>query len=383
MTDNESLLANLMRRRVPQIAGMYIAAVWLVIELGDWVTERFSLPGNLTSYVFIAMLVMLPAVLLVAYNHGAPGRDRWTRAEKIFVPINVALVAALLWFMTPVFEVEAATEVLAIEDETGVMKEYEVARAGYHREVIGFFWENETGDEALDWLAYGLPIMMAYDINRVSPVITAGTPIGSDLLQTRLREQGYEDLRGAPSGLAVQLTRERSSDALIVGRFNLDGDRKVVSASIIDAATGNILETFDGSADNWMDAVDAVTAAVLSVWEITPAHDRGDDPISEHLSGSLEAIRHFVAGQVAIGVGGDFPLGLAELDTAVTIDPAFAEARSQLSVSQYLSGNPEAARENASLALRNNYRLSTSSEFILKTNRYIYDGEYERGVRVL
>ena len=123
MTETESLFENLKRRRVPQIAGMYIAATWLVIELGDWVTERFELPGDLTSYVFVAMLVMLPAVLLVAYNHGAPGRDRWTRAEKVLVPINVAVTATLIWFMTPLGDVEAATETLTIQDETGAIQE--------------------------------------------------------------------------------------------------------------------------------------------------------------------------------------------------------------------------------------------------------------------
>lgn len=49
MPESESLFENLMRRRVPQIAGMYIAAMWLVIELGDWVTERFGIQGNLAS----------------------------------------------------------------------------------------------------------------------------------------------------------------------------------------------------------------------------------------------------------------------------------------------------------------------------------------------
>ena len=139
MSETPSLLENLRHRRVPQIAGMYIAAMWLVIELGDWVTERFGLHGNLTSYVFVAMLVMLPTVLLVAYNHGAPGRDRWTRTEKVVVPINAMVTATLLWFITPLIDVEAATETLTIEDETGAIQEFEVARRGHHREIVNFF----------------------------------------------------------------------------------------------------------------------------------------------------------------------------------------------------------------------------------------------------
>ena len=383
MTETESLFENLKRRRVPQIAGMYIAATWLVIELGDWVTERFELPGDLTSYVFVAMLVMLPAVLLVAYNHGAPGRDRWTRAEKVLVPINVAVTATLIWFMTPLGDVEAATETLTIQDETGAIQEFEVARRGYHRELVSFFWENETGDAELDWLSYGLPIMLVHDINRVSPVITANTPFDSAVVEERLREQGYDQLTGVPQGLAVQLTREQRSDVLVVGSFSLDGRQKIVSASVIDAASGDVLETYTESAGDWMSAVDAVTRAALGVWEITPTENQSDDPVSEHFSSSLDAVENYVLGQLAIELRGDYPEGISEFDEALTIDPAFAEARGQLSVTQFLSGDVDAARESATLAMRNSYRLSTSSEFILKANRYLYDGDFARGERVL
>ena len=383
MAETKTLLENLIRRRVPQIAGMYIAAMWLVIELGDWVTARFGLPVNLTSFVFVAMLVMLPAVLLVAYNHGAPGRDRWTRLEKVFVPANAVLAAILLWSVTPFVNVEAATETLVIEDETGAIQEFEVARQGYHHEVIAFFWENQTADPELDWLAYGLPIMLKHDINRVSPVITVDTPIDSALLKERLREQGYDRLTGVPNGLAVELSGDRQSDAIIVGSFTQADDTKIVAGSVIDAGSGQVLETFSVTADDWMSAVDAVTTAVLGTWEIAPAPDHNDDPVREHFSSSLDAVRHFVLAQIAIQVDGDYPGGVREFNAAVEIDPAFAEALSELSVRQYLSGDQKAAKMRASQALRNSYRLSTSSEFTLKANRYIYDGDYDRGERVL
>jgi tetratricopeptide (TPR) repeat protein len=383
MTEQQTLLTNLIHRRVPQITGMYIGAMWLVIELGDWITARFALPGNLTSYVFVAMLVMLPSVLLIAYNHGAPGRDRWTGTEKIAVPVNIVLAAALLWFMTPLIHAEAATETLTIEDETGAMQKFEVARQGHHRELVAFFWDNETGNPDLDWLAYGLPIMLAHDINRVSPVLTAATPIDSTLLKSRLREQGYDRMLEIPRGLAVELSRDRQSDALIIGSFHEDGTSKVVSATVIDAGTGDELESVTEAADDWMSAVDAVTAAILGIWEITPSRDHSDDPVSEHFTGSLEAARHFALGRVAIEIDGNYPVAMEEFHAALAIDPGFAEALGELSLRQYLSGNLEAARASAAEAMRNSYRLSTGSEFVLKANRYIYDGDYARGERVL
>ncbi|MEM7283797.1 MAG: hypothetical protein AAF438_19450 [Pseudomonadota bacterium] len=59
MSSEATFLDNLFRRRVPQIVGMYVAATWLMIELGDWVTYRFNLPPSLTSYVFVGMFINL------------------------------------------------------------------------------------------------------------------------------------------------------------------------------------------------------------------------------------------------------------------------------------------------------------------------------------
>ena len=65
------------------------------------------------------------------------------------------------------------------------------------------------------------------------------------------------------------------------------------------------------------------------------------------------------------------------------IDPEFAEANGVLSLTHYLNSDLEAARETASQALKNSYRLSETSKFIIKANRYIFDGDYERGTRVV
>ena len=383
MTEATPWFDNLMRRRVPQLAGMYIAATWLVIELGDWVTERFNLPSFLTSYLFVAMLVMLPAVFLFAYNHGAPGKDRWTRTEKFVIPLNAAIAVVALWFISPALNVEAATETVRIEDETGAIQEFEVARHGYHQEVISFFWDNQTEDPDLDWLEYGLPLMLTYDINRVSPVITAITPLDAESLKNKLRDQGFDRLTDVPRGLAIEVSRDRRSAALVTGEFRVEGDARIISASIIDTASGELLGSRTASAKDWLSAVDQVTAAILEFTEVTPADNQSDDPLQQHLSNSLDAIQHFAFGLVAIGLDNDYPRGIAEFNSALELDTAFAEARTELSLAYYLSGDIESARVSASGALRNGYRLSDASRFIVKANRYIFDGDYERGERVL
>lgn len=383
MTENRSVFENLVHRRVPQFVGIYVAATWLVIELGDWITDRFSLPGNLTSYVFVAMLVMLPAVILFSYNHGAPGKDQWTTSERVVIPLNAVLALSVLYFLSPLLIVEAATETVQIPDETGVIQEFEVARQGYHREVIGYFWQNESGNSDLDWLSYGLPTMLAHDLNRVSPVITVETPFDSVAVRNELRNKGYPAFLNEPQGLRVEIARDRLSAALIIGKFSEVDGTITVHATLIDAASGNEIGSHSASGSDWLNAVDEVSIAVLNDLDIEPSDNQSDDPIGQHFSDSLEAIRHFTNGHMALDINNDYPLGIAEFASALEIDSEFAEAGAELSMTHYLSNDIESARATASLALKNSYRLSETSKFVLKANRYIYDGDYDRGERVI
>lgn len=383
MTEKPSIFENLKHRRVPQLVGMYIAATWLVIELGDWTTDRFNMPATLTSYIFVAMLVMLPAVILFSYNHGAPGKDRWTTSERLVIPLNVLVAAGVLYFLSPSLEVEAATETVRIPDETGIIQEFEVAKSGFHKEVIGFFWRNDSGNSDLDWLSYGLPLMLAHDLNRVSPVITVDTPFNSYSVRNALRDKGYPSFLDVPQGLRVDIARDRRSAALIVGDFAEANGTITVNATLIDAASGNEIGSHAVSGSDWLNAVDDVSAAVLNYLDIQPSDNQSDDPVGQHFSDSLEAIKHFTNGQVALVINNDYPQGIAELQNAIEIDPDFAEASGELSMSHYLSNDIQSAREAASQALRNSYRLSETSKFVLKANRYIYDGDFDRGERVV
>ncbi len=383
MAKQRSFIENLTYRRVPQIVGMYVAATWLVIELGDWVTDRFGFQPDATSFVFVAMLVMLPAIILFAYNHGAPGKDQWSKSERTMISLNALVAVGVLYFIGPSLVVEAATKTVQIPDETGVIQEFEVAREGYHREVLGFFWKNESASSELDWLSYGLPVMLAHDLNRVSPVLTVVTPFQSNGVQAEMRSRGYESLLDVPRGLTIEIARDRRSSALIVGRFGQDGDTRTVDITVIDAESGDELGSHSFSGADWLTAVDDVSEAVLRVLEIEPGDNQSDDPISQHLSDSIVAIKHYVNADIALTISNDYPTGIAEYESAVELDPAFAEASGSLSIAYYLSGDIESARVTASKALRNGYRLSDTSKFRLKANRYIYDGDYVRGERVL
>lgn len=61
-------LSELVRRRVPHVLGMYLAAGWGVLEFTDWAVARFRPSVDPTPAVLVVLVVLLPAVLWAAWR---------------------------------------------------------------------------------------------------------------------------------------------------------------------------------------------------------------------------------------------------------------------------------------------------------------------------
>ena len=88
-TNNISIFSELLRRRVPQILAIYGAGCWTVVQIVEWIIDRYLISPHLTDLCLIGMLSFIPSIALISYFHGTPGRDKWHPIEKIGIPINI------------------------------------------------------------------------------------------------------------------------------------------------------------------------------------------------------------------------------------------------------------------------------------------------------
>ncbi len=71
-----------MRRRIPQIVGVYLAAGWGLLEFSDWVASHFTVRFPLTNTVIVAWLVFLPVVILIGWRHRRPEVESAPRPSR-------------------------------------------------------------------------------------------------------------------------------------------------------------------------------------------------------------------------------------------------------------------------------------------------------------
>ena len=94
----QSFLKVLLERRIPQILGSYLVAGTSLILFIEYLVGKYQFPSHYPTLALFSLIGILPSVVIIAYFHGAPGKDEWTMIEKIGIPVNVLFITGMLFF---------------------------------------------------------------------------------------------------------------------------------------------------------------------------------------------------------------------------------------------------------------------------------------------
>lgn len=158
------MIQTLLARRVPQLTGLYLVVGWGFVQFVDWAVDQYALSPALTNLVVTLLLLLLPAVLVLAWRHGQPGEDSWTKTDAAAIGLNLLAAGGILFMMFSGQELGAATMVKLVEDAEGNTVERVIPRAAFRRSVLLYKFDNESGDPGLDWMGSGITTGMTFDL---------------------------------------------------------------------------------------------------------------------------------------------------------------------------------------------------------------------------
>lgn len=381
-----------MHRRVPQIVGVYIGALWLAIEIAEWLTGQAGWPSVFGLYLFVFLIALLPAVILVAWRHGAPGRDEWGGMEKIGVPANAVLAAVLVMLVVeirpptgeqPTESAQPAVVERTLIDETGQAQVFQVARKGFGISAVTLFWPR-SGSSEVAWESYAAPWLLSMRLNP-DPLINFGVPFDRTLAE-RLMTAGFEDGLGEPLSLGLEIASDLGSDYLVRGTYARSEGGYELTAELYEVSSVKLMDRFTASGESLIEAVDALGAQLAE--PLVGDLDRGTAEfrpigLAESTTDNEAVLEPFIRGVKGATFNSDFEAAQAALTEAVTLDPSFAPGWSWLHQVQRQSGDMDGANESIEQALAHDYKLDTEMRFILRANQYAVAGDIERAIRVI
>lgn len=357
----------LLRRRVPQIVGAYLAGGWILLEFTDWTVNRYVLSAHLTDFVVASWLLLLPAVAILAWNHGSPGRDRWSRSDTIGVGLNLLLAGAILFSLFRGQNLGAATSTVVAQDEQGNEVVRQVPLPDSRHRIALFSFVNASGDPELDWLQYALPKAIRIDL--------AQDPFVDALADIWLEKQGStpDQPLALPLARRKEIAGQVGAEAFVTGSFDRVKDGIELRLTLTDTERGRPVAERIIGAPSALGVVDAASIQLRRDLEVPTGHLEAtpDLPVEEMLSANPEALKPFFTGTFYRAI--DASRSRTALERAVESDSTFARAHAILGEMRFGANDLDGALDAFEMAIRHEYRLEEATRFALKT-QYFYAG---------
>jgi len=363
-----SFFKNLLIRRVPQIVGAYLAASWIMLEFLDWLVNRYPISPYLVDFGMVSLASLIPTVVLIAYFHGKPGRDEWTRTEKIGIPTNIVFSTVLLIFIFQGKDLGATTTSVTLLNENGEQIERSIPKSEFRKNIALFPFENNTGQEENDWLRHAIPVMTQFDILQDMFI----NVISTYELVTQINDAGFQAEDPIPLTLKKKITGEHHKDFFTSGVIEDTEGETTVTISLYDQKTAKLISenTFSGS--DLLGLVDNITLQLKQDLNIPRQHmeTTEDLPVSEIMTTSIPALQYFFSGLNAIAMEDDWLKGIELLEKSVKEDNTFAFGYVHLYTYSLYSNQGQKVVQAFEPLMKHLYKLPERTQFGVKHDYY-------------
>ncbi len=371
----------LVKRRVPQILGLYVLGSLGILQLVKWLVERFVLSPHLPDFSLVALLSLIPTVLFLAYFHGGPGRRRWVKAERIGIAANLAVSAALLVLMFSGKSLGAATTTVTLKDEAGQAIERVIPKSEFRQSFVLYFFENRTEDPSLNWLQFAFPRLIQLDLTQD---LFIQSYLTYDFLDA-IKASGFKEWVSLPLTLKNKLARDRHLKHFVSGAFWKEGDELVLSTTLYETRRASEVARREFRGQDIFNLTDQISLDLKRDLEIPERHltDLKDLPVSEIVTSSSQALKSYTDGISAIAFDQEWDRGFREFEAAATADPTFVYAQYEIQRLAVVTNQPEKREQAFQFIMQHLYKLPERDHYLIKSDYYGFKGDRVKQIAVL
>ncbi len=327
MTNREgsdaSILEKIRKRRMVQIALVYVGAAWLGVEITDFIVGTYAFSRKVLDTVVFLAILGFPAFLVIGWYHGERGPQRIRRAEAWLLVTLVTLGAIGTYRIATAEpeagEIAAPTAVADGMDSSGDAVSFAGSAPDLGPNSLAVLpFRNNVPDPELEWLGSGLADLLTTNLAQLPDLLVVGRQSLYDLLM----EGGGSEEEDIPEALALTVARGSGARMLLWGSVTGSAEDMRIDAQLIELENGTVASADFARGIDVFELVDTLTVRLAS-------HLAGAPPPAEvarisHLgTRNLEAWAAFHHGN-ARARAGEPEEAEAYYERAVTLDSAFA-----------------------------------------------------------
>jgi len=393
----QSFFKELIRRNVFRVVAGYVVLAWLMAQVAELLLDTFGAPGWVMKSFLALLGVALPLVVYFAWAfeltpEGVKREQEVEREEyiagqsvgKLNRAVIVLLLLALAWFAWDKYQPRDVTIPLESAPQVNPASDSLVTRSAGELPVVAVLPFKATGSDDGGFLAAGLHDDLLTRLARLSAYRV--------ISRTSMME--YADT----TKNMRQIGEELGAGYILEGGVQARGNRVRINAQLIHAPADEHLwaDTYDRelTAGNLFDVQSELALAIAG--ELHTALSPDDRALmGEVPTDILDAYNAYLRGMQKREkwgtFGGPVPLreGIEAYEEAIVLDPDFAEAWAQLSITRsfafQVSEDPELANAAMAALTRARQLKPDLLEVEIAWAQYIYRvlREYRQALDVL
>jgi TolB-like protein len=380
-----NLFAELKRRNVIRMAGLYLVGAWLVVQVAETVLPAFDVPGWVLRAIIIVLAIGFVPALLFSWVYELtpeglkrdaeidPARSIAPRTARRMDQLTLAGVLVLLaaiaadryWprAATPTQPAVAVSPAAAPEPAAGTP-----AATTSGRQLIAVLpFRNRSAREEDAYFAEGIH----------DDLLTQLSKVAAFKVISRTSMMRYAD-----STLSVpQIAAELGAAVVLEGAVQRAGDQVRVNVQLIDGVSDVHLwaENYDRAlTTETIFAIQAdIAQAVAKAMQVALSPEESST-LRAGSTRNLEAYEAYLRGRLLSGnvtiSTENSRLAIAAFDRAIALDPGFAEAHARKArvqlLSFWLAVGPRSLREDARTSLAEAKRLAPDNLDTLLAQAY-------------
>jgi len=378
--EEKSIFRDLWERRVIQFFVGYLISSWIIVKGVSVIVSQYLLSPYLVDFTWVIFLSLIPTVLFLAYFHGKPGRNKWTKFERIGLPVNFLFTILLLFFIFKGKDLGATTTAVTIENEDGEKIERMVVKNEFRKKIAIFFFENKSKDTTLNWMQYAISNMINYDLLQD---VFINTRSGFNFSR-KFKEFGFPKGVELPFTLKKKIADYYHLNYFLCGSFTKNNNEYSLNVILYETKTGKLLTENIFTGTNIFNLIDELTIQLKKDIEIPESHldEVNDFPLSEIYTDSVSALRDFIKGYCLIDMEKNWLKGTEFLEKAIEEDPSFTYAYFKLAQVCFDANQIEKVKKSLKVVIQNLHKLPESLQFVSKFFSYIINSEPDKALAV-
>lgn len=385
MTRPGEIWDDLRERRFFPILAAYFGGGWVFLEFFGFVVDTLDLSPAWKLTALTLLAAFFPTAALIAYYHGRPGKDPVSRTEKIFIPINVVVVAFILIFFPPetlssTNATDAAVMKVKYEESGGEVTERTLVRPQFQTAIMLYLFQNKTRDPANDWLEFWFVDGLLEDLTQNNYLNFVNQYINQQAIFSLEMEQPSR----VPLSIQLKWAQDSGVKFLVNGEFHKEGNLWRTLVRVYQVPQGQLLKEENFIDTNPIDLIDKMSPSVKAAVNLSDKQIQAfpDLPVRELMSYDVDAIRAYSNYWTTITWKDDPEAALGHIKEAVAADPTFALAHFLAWQICFMLNRPDYV-DHLEAAMRFKDRLSDNNRQYVEYNYFQIQGKAEAAEHAL